>query len=369
MILCANPKAQYVAHQAEIDVAIQRALEKGHYIRGEECQAFEKEFSAWLGLEHTIGVANGTDALRIAMTALGIGYGDEVLTPSHTAVATVSAIELAGATPVFVDTDEFFTMCPEDLAKKVTPKCKAVIAVHLFGNVCNLPAIQAICRKSGLKLIEDCAQAHGARLDGRMVGTWGDIAAFSFYPTKNLGALGDGGGISTNDAALADRCRLLSEYGWRERFISEIAGGNSRLDEIQAAVLRVKLKYLDRDNESRRRIAALYGETLEGTGLTLPRPRPGAEHVYHLYVTRTADRDQIRDRLKGYHVYAGVHYPMPIHQQPAYRNRFPTTLPRTEKHAGDILSLPMYPELMRLDQDIVIRAVREVTRSGGRAAA
>ena len=256
MILCSNPKAQYQAHKEEIDSAIQRVLDKGWYILGDETKAFESEFAAYIGVDHGIGVGSGTEALHIALAACGIGLGDEVITVSHTAVATVAAIELAGATPVLVDIDpDYYTLNPDKLESAISPRTKAIIPVHLYGQPADLTPILEIARQHGVLLIEDCAQAHGAMYGGRRIGAWGDIACFSFYPTKNLGALGDGGMVVTNDSALAERARLLREYGWAERYVSSIPGLNSRLDEVQAAVLSVKLRFLDADNEARALLA------------------------------------------------------------------------------------------------------------------
>jgi dTDP-4-amino-4,6-dideoxygalactose transaminase len=264
MILQSNPKANFLAHEAEIRSAIARALESGWYILGGEVAAFEKEFAAFLGARHVVGVGNGTDALALVLRACGIGPGDAVITVSHTAVATVAAIELTGASPVLVDVEpETFTMdvnCLEEAIRESVSKklrLKAIVPVHLYGHPADMAAIMEIARRHGLRVIEDCAQAHGAVISGKMTGTFGDAAAFSFYPTKNLGALGDGGAVATDDPALAEKISQLREYGWKNR-ISQYAGLNSRLDEIQAAILRVKLKYLSAENARRREIAKLY---------------------------------------------------------------------------------------------------------------
>ena len=258
MIPQTDPKAAYLEQQAEIDAAIQRQLASGWYILGKEVQGFEAEFAAYLGLAHGIGVANGTDALVLALKGLGIGPGDQVATVAHTAVATVVAVEQTGARPVLIDIDPLtYTMDPAalDAAFAAYPDIKAVVPVHLYGQPADLPAILAIARRHGAKLIEDCAQAHGAKLDGRTLGTWGDVACFSLYPTKNLGALGDGGIIATGDQGLATDLKALRQYGWREHYVSDLVGMNSRLDELQAAILRVKLTALDRWNARRRAIA------------------------------------------------------------------------------------------------------------------
>jgi dTDP-4-amino-4,6-dideoxygalactose transaminase len=360
MILCANPRAQYLAHKAAIDAAVLSVFEKGIYIKGEQCSLFEAEFAAYVGVPFGIGVASGTDALRIALSAAGVGAGHEVITVSHTAVATVSAIEQAGAEPVLVDIDpRYFVMDTEQVERALGPRTKAVVAVHLYGHPVDLTPLKELCDERGLVLIEDCAQAHGAEYGGEKVGSFGHAAAFSFYPTKNLGAIGDGGFIATRDAALAERCKLLREYGWAERYISAIPGGNSRLDELQAAILRVKLPHLERDTEARRTLAARYREALAGLPLGLPEERAGARHVYHLFVVRSAARDALLERLKANDVQPAVHYPAPVHLQPAYRGRIRTVgeLTATEAAAREILSLPMYPELGSEDFDHVVRAI------------
>jgi dTDP-4-amino-4,6-dideoxygalactose transaminase len=358
MILCGNPQAQYLAHKAEINEAIGRVLDSGWYVLGKETEAFEREFAAYVGASHAIGVGSGTEALHLALKACEIGIGDEVITVSHTAVATVAAIELTGATPVFADVeDSYGTLDPARLEQLITPRTRAIIPVHLYGQAADLDPIMEIARRHGVTVIEDCAQAHGARYRGGPVGSFGALACFSFYPTKNLGAIGDGGMVVTSDAALADKVRLLREYGWAERYVSHIAGWNSRLDELQAAVLRVKLRYLDADNAARGRIAAAYGAALAGCGLRLPETRPGSSHVFHLYVVRSAEREALRLHLHRAGIAAGIHYPVPVHQQPAYISRFPASLPVTERAANEVLSLPIYPELGDAEVSAVIDAV------------
>jgi len=362
MILCSNPKAQYLAHKDAIDAAVRRVFESGLYILGQEVAAFEAEYTTYQGVGHCVAVGSGTEALHIALRALGIGRGDEVITVAHTAVATVSAIEMAGATPVFADIDPaHYTLDPSKLEGLITRATKAVIAVHLYGQPADIDAIQAVTKKHGLRLIEDCAQAHGALHKGRKVGNIGDIAAFSCYPTKNLGAIGDGGMVVTADAALAKQARLFREYGWAERYVSHISGFNSRLDEVQAAILRVKLPFLDSDNRARVAIAAGYDEGLAKTGLILPAVRPECEHAYHLYVVRSRSRDSLQAHLKENGVGALIHYPVPINLQPAYKGKIRggDALPETERAAKEVLSLPIYPELGPEELDTVIRAVKD----------
>ena len=362
MIPQANPHAQYASHRAEIDQAIARVLDQGRYILGEEAAAFEREFAAYIGVHFGIGVGSGTEALHLALRACGIGPGDEVITVSHTAVATVSAIELCGARPVLVDIDpRSFTLDPDRLEAAITPATRAIIPVHLYGQSADLEPILSLARQHGVRVIEDCAQAHGAMYRGRRAGAWGDIACFSFYPTKNLGAIGDGGFVATEDAQLAENARLLREYGWRERYVSDMAGWNTRLDELQAAVLRVKLRTLDADNTRRRHLAALYDELLTASSVALPQAMSYGEHVYHLYVVQSARRDELQAFLKGRDIGTLVHYPLPVHLQPAYRGRLGDvgSLPETERVANQVLSLPMFPELSEIEVQQVAEAIRE----------
>ena len=370
MLLTADPKAGYLAHVDEIRAAIDRVLASGHYILGPEVGAFESEFSAYQGGGHTIGVANGTEALEIALRALGVGPGDRVATVANTVTATVSAIEQTGARPVFVEIDPVtMTMSADGLATVVSREAgevKAVIPVHLYGQPADMPGIMAVAAKHGAKVIEDCAQAHGAMIAGRKVGTWGDAAAFSFYPTKNLGALGDGGAVFTTDAALAGRVRMMRQYGWRERYVAEIAGRNSRLDELQAAVLRVKLRYLDVENAKRRELAARYVENLgalmsrrriegeyrrdPGAPIVLPQVAAGAAHVFHQFTVRTPEREALRAYLLSKDIACGVLYPVPVHRQPAFAVEA-LSLPETEQACGEVLCLPCHPALSPRDID------------------
>ena len=349
----ADPKANYLVHKEEIDQAIHRVLDSGWYILGQEVAAFEQEFAHYLGVGHAIGVASGTDALEIALRACGVGMGDAVITVSHTVVATVAAIELVGATPVLVDIDpQTFTLDPNRLEEAISQhqgnRLKAIILVHLYGHPAEMPAIMDIARRHDLYVIEDCAQSHGAAIQGRKAGAWGDLAAFSFYPTKNLGALGDGGAVVTDDSHLAQKVRLLREYGWQQRYISDLAGMNSRLDEIQAAVLRVKLQYLDQENAQRRQLAEIYNDMLSATPLILPQTHPDVDSVYHQYVVKSRERDLLKEFLKANSVGTLIHYPIPVHRQPAYQDRVSIGsggLPETERVCQEILSLPMYPQM------------------------
>jgi dTDP-4-amino-4,6-dideoxygalactose transaminase len=361
MILCASPGAQYQAHRAEIDAAVRRVLESGWYVLGEEVTAFERELAAYLGVAHAVGVGSGTEALTLALRALGVGAGDEVITVSHTAVATVAAVEAAGASAVLVDVESgLYTIDPAALRRALTPRTKAVVAVHLYGQPADLDTLGALAREHGLFLVEDCAQAIGTGYRGKRAGSVGHVGCFSFYPTKNLGAIGDGGAIATGDAALADRVRLLRQYGWAERYLSSIPGYNSRLDELQAAILRVKLRHLDVDNDRRRALAARYDELLRGSSVRTPRVRAGAEHSYHLYVVESERRDALQAHLRERGVHTMIHYPVPVHAQAAYLGRLaaPGSLPVSERAAREVLSLPMYPELGEEAVGRVAEAVR-----------
>ncbi len=366
MILPADPKRNYIAHRQHIVSAIQRVLDGGWYILGQEVEAFEREFAAYIGVAHGIGVASGTDAVLLALRAAGVGAGDAVVTVSHTAVATVAAIELAGAIPVLVDVDpETFTMDVQALeaALELRPGVKAIVAVHLYGHPADMPRILEIASRYGAAVVEDCAQSHGASIEGRKTGAWGNVAAFSFYPTKNLGALGDGGAIVTNDAGIADRARILRQYGWRTRYVSDVAGLNSRLDEMQAAILRVKLPHLDIENNKRREIAARYDRALASSPLRLPVAKPNVHHVYHQYTVRYDRRDSLQAALKTAGVGTAVLYPQPVHRQGAYSGRLPqSNLVHTEKICREILCLPMHPHLRDDEVQTVIDAVLEAVR-------
>ncbi len=353
MIPQANPGAGYRALKAEIDDAVARALNSGWYILGAEGRAFESEFAAWLGTNRAVGCANGTDALVLALRALGVGPGSAVATVSHTAVATVAAIEMTGAIPVLIDIDpSHYTMDPSELAAVLAdppaglPPIAAVIPVHLYGQAADLAPIIATAKAHGAAVIEDCSQAHGATYRGGKVGTFTEAATFSLYPTKNLGALGDGGIVATSDPARADLLAALRQYGWRSHYISTEAGINSRLDELQAAILRVKLAHLDGHNARRQAIAAGYDAALPAA--LRPARRAGASHVFHQYVLRLPDRTRVQAALREAGIGSGIHYPQPVHLQPAYLGRVamgPAACAASAKACTEVLSLPMYPEL------------------------
>ncbi len=367
MIFCSNPKAQYISHKKEIDAAISRVLNSGWYILGDEVEKFEKEFASYIGVSHGIGTGSGTEALHASLVACGIGSGDEVITVSHTAVATAAAIVLSGASPRFVDIEpQFYTVDPEKIEMAITPRTKAIIPVHIYGQPADMEPIMELAKEHDLWVIEDCAQAHGAMYKGKRAGSLGDIGCFSFYPTKNLGAIGDGGMVVTNDKKLAKKVSLLREYGWVERYVSHFAGWNTRLDEIQAAILRVKLKYLDEDNLKRKQLADNYNSNFSNTSLILPNIRDEATHIYHLYVIQSKRRDELLSFLKEKNIGASIHYPVPIHLQPAYSHIGGRgILPETEKTAKDILSLPIYPELKASDISLITNAIKDFESKGG----
>lgn len=360
MILCSNPKEGYLAYQREIDQAVLNVFKEGRYILGNQVKSFEEEFATFIGVKYAIGVGSGTEALYIALKAYDIGSGDEVITVSHTAVATVAAIRQCGATPVFVDIEpDFYTIDVSKIEISLTNRTKAIIVVNLYGQSADIDSIIKLANRHNLRVIEDCAQAHGAKFNGKKVGSIGDVGCFSFYPTKNLGGVGDGGIITTNHENVAIKIKLLREYGWQERYISYIQGYNSRLDEVQAAILRIKLKYLEKDNNRRKMIAAKYDKELNELDLYLPKTRSNGEHVYHLYVIRTKKRNELKEFLYQNKILALIHYPVPVHLQPAYKEYANFPLEITERIAGEILSLPMYPELSDENINFVIDTINK----------
>jgi dTDP-4-amino-4,6-dideoxygalactose transaminase len=350
-------KTQYLSIQPEVDAALARVLASGQFILGVEVEAFEREFAQACGVDYAVGVDSGTSAIQLSLLACGVGAGDEVITVSNTAVATVAAIELTGAKPVLVDVHpQTLTLDPSKLETALTPCTRAVVPVHLFGCPADLKPILDFARVHGLFVVEDCAQAHGAKYHGKSVGGWGHLSAFSFYPTKNLGAYGDGGAVLTNDPALAERVRLLREYGWRGNRISEQKGINARLDEMQAAILRVKLHYLAQWNDRRRELVSLYQSLLADILSLLIEP-PKTRHAYHQFVVRHPRRDALRTYLREHGIHTQIHYPVPIHVQPAYRS-LAVPLPETESAADQILSLPLYPELRNEDVERVGQTIQ-----------
>ncbi len=360
MILCSNPKEQYVAYSDEINKAIQKVLDSGWYVNGKEVENFESEFCDFIGCKKGIGVASGTDALQISLEALNIGKGDEVITVSHGGIWASTVTATVGATPVFVDIkDDNFTINEALIEEKISSKTKAIIAVHIYGQPVEMDAIMKISKQYNIKVIEDCAQSHGAKYRGKRVGSLGDVSCFSFYPTKNLGAIGDGGMILTNSDEVAEKATLLKEYGWKRKFDSEFVGRNSRLDELQAAILRVKLRYMDQDNEKRRKLANRYVNNLKDTNLILPKVTEETEHVFHLFVIRSKNRDNLMKKLKDAGVHTMVHYPYPVHKQKAFKKYSNEKLAITESITETILSLPIYPELSFEEVDKISAVIQK----------
>ena len=352
--------AEYRAFKAEIDAAVGRVLASGRYILGPEGEALERELAAYVGSPHAVGVNSGTDALHFALAACGIGPGDEVIVPSFTFFATAEAVSYTGATPVFADVSpKTFNLEPDSLKKLVSKKARAVIAVHLFGQCAALDEISEICKTSHLVLVEDCAQAIGADYQGRRAGSWGDFGCFSFYPTKNLAAVGDAGLITMKDKKHEETVRMLRHHGSRQTYLHERVGWNSRLDELQAAVLRVKLQRLDRMNEIRRGIAARYRERLADAALELPAEHGRGAHVYHQFTVQSAKRDALREALSRDGIASSIFYPMPLHQQPAYAAAARgVSLPVSESVAKRVLSLPIHPYLDAASVERICEAVK-----------
>lgn len=350
-------KASYLEIHQEIDAAVKRVLNSGWYILGEEVEGFEQEYATYCGANYCVGVANGLDALHLGLLALDVGVGDEVIVPSNTYIATWLAVSLCGATPVPVEPNEAtYNINPDLIEAAITRHTKVILPVHLYGQSADMDKILLIARKHGLKVLEDGAQAHGARYKGRMLGSHGDIVAWSFYPGKNLGAYGDGGAITTNNASIANRIRLLRNYGSQVKYVNEVRGFNSRLDAIQAAILRVKLKYLDEANEIRRIIAREYLSNLDGIGLTLPFVPSWADPAWHLFVVRSQNRNKLQKTLNQGGIGTLIHYPIPPHLQEAYAdlNFKNGSFPISERIHEQVLSLPMGPSLSRTQLKTVI---------------
>lgn len=351
-------RAAYLELKPEIDSAIARVLDSGWYILGPEVEAFEAEWAEYCGASHAVGVGNGLDALALALRALEIGPGDEVIVPSNTYIATWQAVSAVGATPVPVEPDPLtYNIDPTLIPAAITPRTKALLPVHLYGQPADLDPILAIARSHNLAVVEDAAQAHGARYKGQRLGAHGDVVCWSFYPGKNLGALGDAGAITTNRVDLADRIRVLRNYGSREKYVNEVQGVNSRLDPLQAAVLRVKLGVLDEWNERRRRIADFYTDRLAETNLILPHVPQWADPTWHLYVVRSSERDALQERLIKAGIGTLIHYPIPPHLQEAFAESITASLIFAEKSACEILSLPIGPQLGRKQVESVARVL------------
>ena len=361
MIPYLDLQSQYRAIKPEIDAAIGRVLDSTQFILGDEVAAFEREFSTFCSSGETIAVNSGTSALHLALVAAGIGRDDEVITVPFTFVATAAAIIYAGARPVFVDIDPgTYTMAPDQIERAITSRTRAIMPVHLYGHPADMDPILEIARARGLLVIEDAAQAHGAEYKGRRCGSMGDMGAFSFYPGKNLGAYGEGGALVTSNPALAKTVRLLRSWGEEKRYDHILQGFNYRMDGIQGAILRVKLRYLEQWTEARRQRAADYRRGLEGAPVVVPEERPSCRHVYHVMAVRMPQRDRVRQHLQAAGIQSGIHYPIPVHLQPAYRELGygAGDFPVSEAVAGDVLSLPIYPEMTAAQVETVTAAVR-----------
>ena len=346
----------FYKYQQEFEAKALEVLRSGWYVLGREVSSFEEEFAAYLGAKHCIGVASGLDALWIAFRILGIGKGDEVIVQGNTYIASVMGITINGATPVFVEPDVYFNIDADRIEEKITERTKAVLVVHLYGQASNMAPIVALCKKHHLRLVEDCAQSHGAKFGGQMTGTFGDIGCFSFYPSKNLGAFGDGGAIVTDDEKLADDVRVFRNYGSEKRYYNRIVGTNSRLDEMQAGLLRVRLRHMGELEEEKRRISERYLRELDSTRFTLPCIREGATHIWHQFVIRTQQRQELIEYLNEKGIGTIIHYPIPPHLSEAYEYlRIPQgSLPVTEEYADTVLSIPLYNGMTDAEQDHVI---------------
>ena len=349
----------FYQHQEELEEKALQVLRSGWYILGNEVSEFEKEFATYIGAKYCVGLASGLDALWIAFRALKIGEGDEVIVQGNTYIASVMGITLNGATPVFVEPDEYFNIDASRIEEKITDRTKAVLVVHLYGQASNMKPIVDICKKHDLKLVEDCAQSHGATFDGKTTGTFGDIACFSFYPSKNLGAFGDGGAIVTDDENLAEFIKIFRNYGSQKRYYNMLVGANSRLDEIQAGFLRVKLKYLDDMTKEKREFSQRYLNELRNDKIELPRIREKATHIWHQFVIKTPYRDELMDYLNDRNIGTIIHYPIPPHLSEAYSylNVKKGELPITEEYANSVLSIPLYNGMTKEEQDYVIDAI------------
>ena len=355
----------YQSHKAEIDDGIKRVLSRNDFILGADVEKFEKEFAEYIGVKYCVGVACGTDALFLALKALGVGLGDEVITVANSYIATALSISMTGATPVFVDMDQkTYNINPDQIEKKITKKTKGILPVHLYGQTAEMDKIKKIAAKHGLWVLEDACQAHGAQYKGIKAGALGDIAAFSFYPGKNLGAFGDAGAVTTNDADLAQKIRMLRNYGQKVKYFHLMKGYNSRLDTIQATVLRVKLKYLDKGNEKRRKIASLYDKYLKNSGVVTPYISEDSLSVYHIYPIQSGKRDDLLNFLVKNGIGAQIHYPIPIHLQEAYKELGYKMgdFPVCEAFAKRIISLPMYPQLTEKEIKYVADKIKDFVK-------
>lgn len=351
----------FYMYQEEFEAKALEVLRSGWYVLGNEVKSFEQEFAKYTGAKHCVGLASGLDALWIAFRVLGIGAGDEVIVQGNTYIASVMGITMNGATPVFVEPDEYFNIDASKIEEKITDKTKAILVVHLYGQASNMAPVQGLCKKYNLKLVEDCAQAHGAKFNGQQIGTFGDIGCFSFYPSKNLGAFGDAGAITTNDDKIAEDVRVFRNYGSEKRYYNKVVGANSRLDEIQAGFLRVRLQHLDELAEEKKKICERYLEELKNDKIELPKIREGATHIWHQFVIKTDYRDELMQYLEDKGIGTIIHYPIPPHLSEAYQylGMREGSLPITEKYAKSVLSIPLYNGMTKEEQDYVIKMINE----------
>lgn len=360
-IMCNRMDRGFNRYQEEFEQKALQVLRSGWYVLGKEVQSFEEEFASYTGASHCVGLASGLDALWIAFRVLGIGMGDEVIVPSNTYIASVMGITINGATPVFVEPDEYFNIDASKIEEKITDKTKAILIVHLYGQASNMTPIKSICEKYNLRLVEDCAQSHGAHFDGQMTGTFGDIGCFSFYPSKNMGAFGDGGAIVTNNAEIAEDVRVFRNYGSEKRYYNKVVGTNSRLDELQAGLLRVRLAHMKEITDEKISIAEKYTKNINNPILQLPSIRNGADSVWHQYVIRCAERDRLQNYLEQRQIGTIIHYPIPPHLSEAYaylgfkKGDFPIA----EKYANEVISIPTYNGITEAEQNYIIQTLNE----------
>lgn len=359
MIECNRLDEGFLRYQKEFEDKAIEVLRSGWYIMGKELKAFEESFAAYTGAKYCVGLASGLDALILAFDVLGIGPGDEVIVQANTYIASVMGITRNGATPVFVEPDEYFGINADKIEEKITDRTKAVLVVHLYGQSCEMDKVVNLCKKYNLRLVEDCAQSHGAKYNGKMTGTFGDIGCFSFYPTKNLGAFGDAGAIVTNDPKIDEDMRIYRNYGSQKRYYNKVVGYNSRLDEMQAGLLSVRLKYLDELNKEKQQIADRYYEKLENQLIELPQKRNNSDHIFHQFVIKCSRRDELMQYLRDRGIATIIHYPIPPHLSEAYESLGykKGDFPITESYADTVLSIPMYNGLSKEDQDRVIEEI------------
>lgn len=351
----------FIKHQEEYEAAALRVLRSGWYVLGEEVNCFEEEFAKYIGTKYAVGLASGLDALWLAFKILGIKPGDEVIVPANTYIASVMGVTINGATPVFVEPDDFYCIDATKIEEKITSRTKAILVVHLYGQVCDMDSIVDLCKKHNLKLVEDCAQSHGAKYHGKMTGSFGDVGCFSFYPSKNLGAFGDAGAVTVNDESLRDAFKMYRNYGSEKRYYNKVIGANSRLDEIQAALLRTRLKYIDEINEERVKIVENYQNKIVNEKIIKPIARKNTEPVWHQFVIRTEKRDELIEHLSTNDIGSIIHYPIPPHLAEAYESLGykKGDFIKTEKFADTVLSLPLYNGMTEMEQAYVIEVINQ----------